>query len=297
MKIKIKHGLLFLPDNPFSVTPKGIKLNLTSSTIVAAFLGDGVTTLVWLDSANELSWTVANKATKIFIELVNGNVLPLAIQVDGTERFYSGSSFPKSGSNGSTFHHVTYNKLYLMMSGRWVEKSVLCLGTVVGNKINIQSAGSQLGGFIDTDAGEILYGQDGVALPPNIPQYTSHQLFNFGGQQFTVNPVSDNSISVISVGKSIPPNTAVSCSTGCNIANVNNECDGVVIQSNAGVHLICHSGIVSNIHLPLYSGAVFHDEDGKLTSTANSKYYQRVGTYDQLNKTLIVNISAREIRI
>lgn len=292
MKVNFKHGIVYRHKNILLPKANNLRLEATrGASLICTFLRNNKSTLVWLDGIQPIEWKLTNKSNKIFLEFDGTNVLPLTVEVDGTDYFKSGSKLPKNAPNGSTFYNIADSTLYLMLGGRWQARSVIHLGTVTGNRIVLAPIGTQMGAFSTEASGITIQSQDAVPLPG----VTSSDLFEMAVPDYIICNEEYEIISVAENTNKIQRFDAVSYDgKEINRASLSRQANGIILEESDGMCLICHAGIVSNILLNLSTGKVFYDDFGTLTNKTNKSGYHEIGFYDAENLQLIISIKHKE---
>lgn len=294
MKVNFKHGIVYTPKYNTLTKNSKVRMNTFGSYSLYVFLYQKSSILFWVDSNIEIAWSVSSKRNRLFLEYKSGKVFPLSIESDGTEWVKSGSKNPAKAPAASIFYNTIEDKIYVMMDGRWQDRSVISIASVVGNSITMTPVGNQMSQTVESSTGYVINGQDGVMLP----EYISSMHYTMGTVIQSIGTHTDNIIAVSENKLNLQKYTAVSFD-GSNLVHASsvNPCNGIIVLNDNGICLICKAGIVIDCLLQLEHGKVFHNGLGQLSNVPNDSFYQEIGFYDAIKRHLIVDIKNREYMI
>lgn len=288
MKTNIKHGIIFAGDNLIQIRGQEAVISNFDSPLILAFLRNGNTNVVCLDSSSEISWKLTNRRNKLFLECDEyNNVSPVTIETDGTETIRSGKTIPADAPNGSLFYNILEDKIYVRMQNIWQQRSLVLVAEILGMNVMSKQPGKQTATDYYVDSGVFLYDEFGAPIrnSSSVIMYDSIQPFELQQSSYEILPFSTNLPEFSCVYYS---NNFIKPPSKYELPN------GVIVAKSTNSTLIANYIQINNLSLLLSDGDVFCTESGILSSTPNSKFFCKIGTYDAKNRSFTVDIKSKE---
>lgn len=289
MKTNIKHGIIFAQDSIIRLRGQDAILVNNESSLICSFLRNGLTNIVSIGNAADITWKLSNKRNKLFLEYdANGDIKPLTVRTDGTETIRSGKIIPKTAPEGSLFYDILQDCIFLRVGGNWVKKSVITVGEVLGMRVMSQPQGSRTATSYEIESGSSLFCRFGYPIinSSTLVEYDNiDEIEVTAASNYTIVPIATN-LPIFSCVNFT--NEKISTPSKTNLPN------GVLIAKNKTSSFVAYNMQIYNISIALEDGAVFCTADGKLTSTPNNIFYCQIGEYDSKTKKLTIQIKDRE---